>query len=97
MHRAYSTPEKNTTYERYTFNTRVQQTNETVDQCVTELNNMATTCDYSELREGWIRDRIVIGISDATLRARLLRQTGLDLANKATHRYVAQMKYRNNI
>ena len=44
---------------------------------------MATTCDYGELREGLIRDRIVIGISDATLRVRLLRETYLDLA-KAT-------------
>ena len=80
---AYCTPKKNITYERYIFNTRVQQANETVDQYVTELKNMATTCDYGELREGLIRDRIVIGISDATLRARLLRETDLDLA-KAT-------------
>ena len=71
------------TYERYIFNTRVQQTNETVYQYVTELKNMATQCDYGELREGLIRDRIVIGISDATLRARLMRETDLDLA-KAT-------------
>ena len=34
---AYSTPKKNITYERYIFNTRVQQGNETVDQYVTEL------------------------------------------------------------
>ena len=80
---AYCTPKKNITYERYIFNTRVQQANETVDQYVTELKNIATTCDYGELREGLIRDRIVIGISDATLRARLLCETDLDLA-KAT-------------
>lgn len=74
---------RKTTYERYKFNTRVQQTNETVDQYVTELKNMAASCDYGDLREGLIRDRIVIGISDATLRARLLRETDVDLA-KAT-------------
>ena len=79
----YCTPKKDITYERYIFNTRIQQANETVDQYVTELKNMATTCNYGELREGLIRDRIVIGISDATLRARLLRETDLDLA-KAT-------------
>ena len=85
---AYCTPKKNITYERYIFNTRVQQTNETVYQYVTELNNMATTCDYGELRECLIRDRIVIGISDATHRAKLLRETDLDLA-KATQMYRA--------
>ena len=80
---AYCTPKKNITYERYIFNTRGQQAGETVDQYVTELKNMATTCEYGELRESLIRDRIVIGISDSTLRARLLRETDLDLA-KAT-------------
>ena len=80
---AHCTPKKNITYEWYIFNTRGQQASETVDQYVTELKNMATTCDYGELREGLIRDRIVIGISDSTLRARLLRETDLDLA-KAT-------------
>ena len=44
---------------------------------------MTTTCEYGELRESLIRDRIGIGISDATLLARLLRETDLDLA-KAT-------------
>ena len=29
----------NITYERYIFNTRVQQANETIDQYVTELKN----------------------------------------------------------
>ena len=81
---AYCTPKKTIASMRYIFNTCARQANETVDQYVTELKNMTTTCDYGELREGLIRNRIVNVISDATLRARLLRETDLDLA-KATH------------
>ena len=67
---AYCTPKKNITYERYIFNTRGQQAGETVDQYVTELKNMATTCEYGELRESLIRDRIVIKCS--------IRKSGLE-------------------
>ena len=60
--REYCTPRNNITLERYKFNTRVQTPDETVDQFVVVLRQMAKTCDYGVLEEDMVRDRIVVGI-----------------------------------
>ena len=49
--REYCTPRNNITLERYKFNTRVQKPDETVDQFVVDLRQMAKTCDYGVLEE----------------------------------------------
>lgn len=51
----------------------MQQEGETIDQYVTILRTQAATCEFSDLRDGLIRDRIVCGTHNETLRERLLR------------------------
>lgn len=75
----YCNPRKNLTYERHKFNTRAQVKNETIDQYVTVLRTLAATCEFENLHDGLIRDRIVYGIRSQILKERLLRETDLSL------------------
>ncbi|KAL1262289.1 hypothetical protein QQF64_007554 [Cirrhinus molitorella] len=75
----YFEPQKNVTFERHIFNSRVQTLGESIDQFVTDLKTKAKSCEYGQLCDSLIKDRIVIGIRDDDLRARLLRETDLDL------------------
>jgi hypothetical protein len=71
--RNYFIPRKNITYERYVFNT-TSQSNESIDLYLHRLRRLASTCDFGNLKDSLIRDRIVIGISDNGTRERLLRE-----------------------
>lgn len=76
---SYCNPRKNLTYERHIFNTRIQQTGETIDAYVTDLKNKAALCEFGTLKESLIRDRIVCGVKSDEVRARLLRDPDLSL------------------
>ena len=75
----YCIPKRNVTFERHRFFTCVQKTGETVDQYVTDLRNRSKTCEFGELTDSLIKDRLVCGIPDNSLRERLLREQDLDL------------------
>ena len=88
----YCNPRKNVTWERHKFNTRNQQPGESIDQYVTDLKTKAQTCEFDDLKDSLIRDRIVCGIICNKTRARLLKEGDLTLqkaldicrANEAT-------------
>lgn len=75
----YCNPRKNLTFEIHSFFTRNQQEGETIDAYVTELRNKASRCEFADLKDGLIRDRIVCGIKNDSVRARLLRELHLSL------------------
>jgi hypothetical protein len=77
--REYCSPKKNLTYERHKFNIRNHEENQSIDQYVTELRTLASTCEFENLKDGLIRDRIVCGIRNQTLKERLLREADLTL------------------
>ena len=66
-----------TSYERYKFFSRAQESGETIDQYVTVLRKLCETCEFSTLKSSLITDRIVLGISDTNTRERLLRISDL--------------------
>ena len=66
-------------WERHMFNTRSQRDGETTDQYVTDLKTKAQTCEFGELKDSLIRDRIVCGIRCDKTRSRLLREPDLTL------------------
>ena len=76
---SYFEPQKNTIFERYLFNSTVQEESETIDQFLNRLRKLAATCDYGTLTSQLIRDRLVIGVSDQGIRSRLLREKTLKL------------------
>ncbi len=69
----------NVIYERYVFNNRRQEAGESVDAYATALRALAQTCAFGELKSDLIRDRIVCGIQDNTVRKKLLQEKGMDL------------------
>lgn len=72
--------ELNETFERYTFNSRNQQENESIDVYVTALRTLAKTCNFCDcMHDSIIRDRIVLGIQDKQTRKRLLQERKLTL------------------
>lgn len=75
----YCSPTVNETVERYKFFTRNQGFGESIDSYVTELKLLTKTCNFGTLRDSLIRDRIVCGINNASMRERLLREKAMSL------------------
>lgn len=79
------------------FFTRSQAQSEIIDAYVTDLKNKAKDCEFGELCDSLIRDRIVCGVRDDQVRARLLREADLTLVKaldvcRAIERTSTQMK-----
>ena len=65
--------------ERAKFNLRKQEVGESVDDFLTSLHTLVETCNYGNLRDEMIRDRIVVGILDKSLAERLQLDAALTL------------------
>ena len=79
------------------FNTRIQQPGETIDQYVTDLRNKSKTCEFGDLTERLIKDRVVCGVASDKTRSRLLKHADLTLATaldicRADEATASQMK-----
>ena len=77
----YCIGEINVTYERYVLNKRIQEENENFDAYLTAIRGLIKTCEYGNLEESILRDRIVIGIRDDGTRKKLLQMRKLTLGS----------------
>lgn len=75
---AYCNPMKNLVYEHFKFFKRDQLPGETVDQFITALKQLATSCEFQE-KDVLIRDRIVLGIRDPRIQEKLLQTANVEL------------------
>ena len=75
----YCNPRKNITFLRYQFFSCGQLDGQPFDQFVTALKKRAADCEFGDLKDSLIRDRIVCGTIDPKLRERYLRETELSL------------------
>ena len=66
-------------YERYKFNNHNQDLNESIDTYASALHALASTCDFGELKDQLIRDRIVCGMQNNAVRWKLLQEPKLTL------------------
>ena len=71
--------EINETYERYVFNQRIQKSDESFDEFYKDIKHLSGTCNFGNLKDSLIRDRIVCGVNDKTTRKRLLQERQLTL------------------
>ena len=55
------------------------QNGRTLDAFLLDLRNKATTCEFGSLQDSLIKDRIVCGIDNKSVRERLLRDNDLTL------------------
>ncbi|UYV81900.1 hypothetical protein LAZ67_21000072, partial [Cordylochernes scorpioides] len=58
----------------------VQEKNQSFDDFVTKVKNKAVDCDFGDLTESLIRDRIVLGVLDKNLTERYLQDPDLTLS-----------------
>ena len=72
-------PPKNFVFEMHKFNSCKQNQGENIDQFVTELKTRAKTCELGELENRLIMSQVVCGITDNTVRDKLLRVPDLTL------------------
>ena len=75
---------RNTIFERAKFNSRKQEQGEAVDDFIVDLYALAEPCQYGNLREEMIRDRIVVGIRDGRLAEKLQLDAALTLDKVVT-------------
>ena len=60
-------PKVNIVYERARFNQRFQEPGEAIETFIADLYTIAEKCKLGDLKEEFIRDRIVVGILDGKL------------------------------
>ena len=70
----YCLPKKNLVVERRKFFWKNQHDDETFDQYMTELKNLASTCEFGELHDGLLTYKIADGIRSEKIRDVLLRK-----------------------
>ena len=70
---------RNVILERARFNQRNQLAGESVEHYITVLYTLVETCEYSNLTEELLRDRLVVGIRDSSLSERLQMDPELTL------------------
>ena len=61
-----------------------------IDDYVTELKARSQHCEFGDLRESLIRDKIVLGVQDKKIQERLLRETDLSLDKAISIRHAAE-------
>lgn len=64
---------------RFKFFTRIQEKGESIDEYVTALKLLSQRCEFEQLEDSLVRDKIVCGVADSALRDRLLRADDLTL------------------
>lgn len=63
----YYTARKTKMYARARFNQRIQKDDESIDDFITDLHNLAKKCEFGLLEDELIRDRIVAGMRNTEL------------------------------
>ena len=58
---------KNVIYERAKFNQRVQGEDESMENVITDIYSLAEFNEYGSVRDGMIRDRLVVGLRNDKL------------------------------
>ena len=80
----YFIPQRNVIYERALFNSRKQEPGEPVEEFITALHTLVEYCDYGDLRDQMVRDRIVVGLANAKLSEKLQLDRKLTLDSAVT-------------
>ena len=77
--KAYCKDKKNITLIRFNFNQTQQMENQTFDAYLTELRHKVRHCEYAQLEDSLLVDRIIAGIRNDDVRQKLLQTEDLTL------------------
>ena len=75
---------RNTIFERSRFNQRIQLVGESAEKFISALYSLAEHCNYGDLKDQMIRDRLVVGILDKKLSQTLQLDANLTLEKAKT-------------
>ena len=75
----YFVKRRNVIFERARFNSRKQLKDESVDSFITDLFSLVEHCGYGQLRDEMVRDRLVVGLLDASLSEKMQLDSELTL------------------
>lgn len=89
-------PQQNKTMERHKFHSRNQKQGETIETYISDLRIKAKSCQFGELTDELICDRIVCGINNESLRKVLLRDSELTLTKAISICRIHEMTEENN-
>lgn len=64
----WAEPQKNIAVERLKFNSRQQTESESFDDYISDLKRLIATCEYDVLRDDMLRDKIMMGVADRSLK-----------------------------
>ena len=78
---AHGIGEINVTYERFLMDRRQQQPGETFDTFLTAVKEIGHRCQFGDKTDEMLRNKIVFGVLDDSLRKQLLQKKGLTLAS----------------
>jgi len=65
-------PIQNVIYKTFKFNTTDQKEGQSLRDYFTEIRHLADDCEFGQLKDRMVRDRIVVGIRDHEMRQKLL-------------------------
>lgn len=71
-------PKTNEVYERFVFYQRDQKEGEPFDTFLMDIRRLVRTCEFGQMEEAMLRDRIVMGVANKKLQTKLLEVTQLD-------------------
>lgn len=97
----YFAPRTNVIFERFKFNTRKQNQGEPIDAFITDLHAMAEKCQFGELKDELIRDRVVVGMTDSRtseamqLKSDLTLQIAIEMARQSERQHAENKIIRN--
>ena len=72
-------PKSNETVSRHLFFNCSQKQGETFEEFLMELKKLSVNCNFGNLKDSLIKDRIISGVLDSSLRDRLLKEDTLEL------------------
>lgn len=68
----------NEVYERFVFYQRNQKENEPFDSFLMDIKKLVRTCEFGNMEENMLRDRIVMGVHSKQLQTKLLEASNLN-------------------
>lgn len=73
--------------ERYNFHQRCQQSGETLHSFITDVLELAKSCEFGDLWESFVRDRIVFGLYSEELKWSIIQSGGNPTLNNVMNAY----------
>ncbi|CAG4931717.1 unnamed protein product [Colias eurytheme] len=80
----YFAPKKNISFERYVFFKIEQNEDEVFNEFLIKIKTQASKCEFNNLLDEMIKDKIVFGIRSNQVREKLLTEENLDLTKAIT-------------